>query len=422
MPFRFVHAADIHLDSPLKSLALRDPQLGELVGNATRHAFTAIVDLCLDERVDALILSGDLYDGDQTSMKTARFLGDALKKLQDAGIRTFIIRGNHDALSKITRELVLPQGAKLFSGRAEAVEVGCAGGLDVVVQGVSFAEPRAPESLLPRYKPPVEGAVNIGLMHTSLGGAKGHDHYAPCSLADLAGSGFTYWALGHIHGRAVTTGPCTVVMPGMPQGRDVGEAGEKSVTLVTVGDDRSVAVEERRTSIAQFETVPVDVTGSLDWSDVVGRIAAGLQATRLAVGSPHLVARISIRGSTTLAWRIRRDVDLLLAEAQQRADALGHTWIDKLEAGVAAPAHAGKPGGGALAELHRLISEEVRGSPSFIGAMAELVAELGAQLPPECRHVLGADEAAVRETVSRLAREGGEVVLARLEARAGGEA
>src|ERR1700722_15219431 len=105
MPYRFVHAADIHLDSPLRSLALRDPDLAELIGNATRRAFTDIVDLCLTEQVDALLLAGDLYDGEQTSMKTARFLVDQIHKLDEAGVRVFIIRGNHDALSKITREL-----------------------------------------------------------------------------------------------------------------------------------------------------------------------------------------------------------------------------------------------------------------------------------------------------------------------------
>jgi exonuclease SbcD len=101
--FRFVHAADLHLDSPLRSLALRDPALADLIGNATRRAFTGIVRICLEERVDALLLSGDLYDGEQTSMKTARFLADQIDLLHQAGVQVFIIRGNHDALSKITK-------------------------------------------------------------------------------------------------------------------------------------------------------------------------------------------------------------------------------------------------------------------------------------------------------------------------------
>jgi DNA repair protein SbcD/Mre11 len=171
MVYRFVHTADIHLDSPLKTLAFRNPELGELIGDATRQSFVKIIDLCLEEQVDALLLAGDLYDGEQTSMKTARFLAAQLRRLDVAGIRVFVIRGNHDALSKITQELVLPDSVKVFGGRAEAVPIDRARGeVPVVIHGLSFARPQAPESLVSKYKPAVEGAVNIGMMHTSLGG------------------------------------------------------------------------------------------------------------------------------------------------------------------------------------------------------------------------------------------------------------
>jgi DNA repair exonuclease SbcCD nuclease subunit len=116
LSFRFVHAADIHLDSPLRSLALRDPALADLIGNATRKAFIGVVDLCLDEQVDALLLSGDLYDGEQTSMKTARFLADQIRKLHEVTIKVFVIRGNHDALSRITKELTFPDSVTIFGG------------------------------------------------------------------------------------------------------------------------------------------------------------------------------------------------------------------------------------------------------------------------------------------------------------------
>ena len=274
MPYRFVHTADIHLDSPLRSLALRDPDLAELIGNASRQVLINIVDLCLNEQVDALLLAGDLYDGDQTSMKTARFLATQVRKLHEADIRVFIIRGNHDALSKITRELVYPETVKIFGGRAEAVTIDRPSNeIPVVIHGLSFAEPYAPESLVHKYKLPVEGAVNIAMMHTSLDGAPGHDPYAPCRLADLQAAGFQYWALGHIHKRSVTEGGCTVVMPGTPQGRDINEAGMKSVSLVTLSDDGSIRIEERTTSIAQFERISVDTTGIDDGKILYLRLA-----------------------------------------------------------------------------------------------------------------------------------------------------
>ena len=229
-------------------------RVGRIVGDASRQALIAIVDLCLAERVDALVIAGDLYDGDQTSMKTARFLGSQMSRLHQAGIRVFKIRGNHDALSRISKQLVFPDTVTIFGGRAQSVSQ-TAGGLDVMFHGLSFANPKAPESLLPKYAAAHEGAVNIGIMHTSLAGSPGHDVYAPCNVADLHAHGFDYWALGHIHVRNVHPGASTVVMPGMPQGRDINEAGEKSVTLVTIRDDRSIEIEERLTSIAQFERV-----------------------------------------------------------------------------------------------------------------------------------------------------------------------
>ena len=419
MPYRFVHAADIHLDSPLRSLALRDPALGEMIGGATRQAFLSIVDLCLAERVDALILAGDLYDGEQTSMKTARFLGDQLKRLQDGGVRSFIIRGNHDALSKITRELSLPDGAKVFGGRADAVIAeGRDCGLDVVIHGISFAQPHAPDSLLPRYRAPTEGAINIGLMHTSLDGSPSHNPYAPCAARDLQGSGFSYWALGHLHGRAVSSGRCTLVMPGMPQGRDVGESGPKSVSLVTIGDDRSVRVEERFTSVAQFERVPVSLEGTTEWQEVIDRVARALERCRERTLSDHLVARVVLTGGTPLAWRVRRDADLLRLEAERKAAAIGRTWIDKLEIHVAPPAATG---GGAFAELRRLMLHDVRPSASYGAAMTGILEELRSHLPPECRHIVGDDEASFAATLGRLAEEGSDTVLARLQSRVEGD-
>ena len=255
MTYRFIHTADIHLDSPLLSLALRHQELAEIIGNATRQAFVNIIDLCLDEQVDALLLVGDLYDGDQTSMKTARFLASQLRRLHEAGIRTFIVRGNHDALSKITKELVLPDSVRVFGGRAESEEINCGKNeIPVVIHGISFTKPVAQESLLPKFKAPKEGAVNIGMMHTSLSGAIGHDPYAPCSIADLQATGFQYWALGHVHKRSVTRGNCTIVMPGNPQGRGIKEVGPKTISLVTVADDGSINIEERNisTHIPQF--------------------------------------------------------------------------------------------------------------------------------------------------------------------------
>lgn len=411
MAFRFVHTADIHLDSPLRSLALRDEAIADLIGNATRQAFERTVELCLEERVDALMIAGDLYDGDLRSMKTAVFFGGQMRRLTEAGIRVFIIRGNHDAESVITRHLSLPDGVHVFSGRAGAIPID---EHDVVVHGVSFAKPQAPESLLPKFKAPLPNRVNIGLLHTSLAGAEGHDAYAPCSLADLTAHGFDYWGLGHVHKRRVHAGPPrTVVMPGMPQGRDIGEAGAKSVTLVTVAD--GIELAERVTSVAQFARVPVDVTGLADWRDLPGALEVALGTVRDATVADHLVARLEINGATPLAQRLRRDGDVVLAEARQTAAGLARTTIEKISVGATAPARPeGAAGSDPVIELGALIDGQVLDSAAFRAGVREVVIDLQRNLPPELRDGLGKTDEAIEATVARLITDGGADVLARL--------
>jgi DNA repair exonuclease SbcCD nuclease subunit len=424
MSFRFVHAADIHLDSPLRSLALRDPELAELIGNATRRAFVNIIDLCLAEQVDALLLAGDLYDGEQTSMKTARFLADQLRQLHEAGIKVFIIRGNHDALSRITKELTFPESVTLFGGRADSVEVARPNNdRPVFVHGLSFARPHAPESLLKRYKPPVPEAINIGIMHTSLGGTADHDDYAPCPVSDLDAHGFDYWALGHIHKRSEYKGRARIVMPGMPQGRDINESGAKSVTLVTIGDDRSVhQLEERPTCVAQFESLPVALTGIADWRDAISALNDRLIAMRENVPAEHLVVRPRFTGTTPLAWRLRRDRDLLHTEAASRAFLAGKCWIDKIEIDCRAPGATLAPTADPVTELRRFINEDLIGSAAYQAEVAAIADDLLAQMPPDCRSILGSDEAGFRSRLNELISEGSEDVLARLHAGAAPEA
>ena len=414
MPFRFIHTADLHLDSPLSSLALRNGELGELVRGATRKALERIVDLAIAEGVDALIVAGDLYDGSQTSMATALFLMGEMRRLDAAGVRVFLIRGNHDAQSQITRELTFPPNVHVFDGRGKPVRAGTlAGGREIHVHGISFAQPHAPGSLLPAFRAPVADAVNIGLMHTSLAGASRHDPYAPVGIADLAAHGFDYWALGHVHQRRVHAQSPWIVMPGNPQGRDINEGGPKGVTLATIADDGAITLEERPTAIAVFERLAVDLAGVEDWRGMLERAEAVLGEAKAAAGGAHLVARLALTGGTPLAWRLRRDEDLLLGDLQNLADSLGECWIEAVELAVAAP-QASSADAGPLAELARLMQDDVVASHAYREELRETLGDLLRQLPREARVLLAPDEAAEEALLSALAVDGSEAVLARL--------
>jgi exonuclease SbcD len=348
-------------------------------------------------------------------MKTARFLASELGRLSDAGIAAFIIRGNHDALSRITRELVLPDTVKLFGGRAECVTIDRGPAeKPVAIHGLSFSDPTAPESLLPRFKPAVPDAINIGILHTSLGGAPGHDPYAPCSPADLHATGYTYWALGHIHKRAVVEGTSTIVMPGIPQGRDINEDGPKSVTLVSIDDGQTVTLEEKRIALAEFQRVRIDAGRSAEWDELARSISAGLEQARERASAPELVVRLELTGTTPLAWRMRRDADLLLAETRERASRIGSVWIEKLDIGCQPPGAAASSGADPLVELQDLMADRVLESEGFKVAFKALAEQLQAQLPADLRDLFGATEAQSGQTLKEFGKDGAVDVLARL--------
>ena len=421
MPFRFVHTADLHLDSPLRSLALKNPELAELVRGATRTALARIVDLCLAEGVDALLIAGDLYDGSQTSMNTALYLAGELRRLEAAGIRVFVIRGNHDSQSTIKKELTLPSNVHLFSGRVKPILAKVLeNGREVYVHGVGFDNPHAPDSLLSSFQAPVNDAVNIGMLHTSLAGAPGHDPYAPCSVAELARHGFDYWALGHVHLRQVHSEMPLIVMPGMPQGRDINEAGPKTVTLVTVGDDGSFEHRAHEIGQAVFERVAVDLSGAQDWRQMLENVEDALSATRGRSAADHLILRIALTGSTPLAWKLRRDPDFLAAELSNLAAGLAGCWIEKIDIecrGMEIAASLSGPD--PVEELAALIRSDVLPSHAFRQEASTMLDELLLQLPRELRESLAGDEETAKQFAEAIALSGSDDVLAYLHGDTG---
>ncbi|WP_193142733.1 MULTISPECIES: metallophosphoesterase family protein [unclassified Meridianimarinicoccus] len=414
--FRFIHSADLHIDSPLKSLALKDEDLAARVGSASRQALSRITDTCIARDAHALLISGDLFDGDIKSMKAAAFVTGQFERLNDAGIRVFLIRGNHDAESTPSREIEMPPNVTLFTGHGGVVPLPEHG---VAIHGVSFSQPSAPDSLLPRFKAPVAGLFNIGLLHTSLAGAAGHDTYAPCSLRELSEHGFDYWALGHIHRRRVHAEAPFIVMPGMPQGRDIGEAGPKSATLVTV-EDGDATLEEIPTSVVIFDAVTCDLGQIDDWRDARHAVLDQVRACARHNGEAFLVARVTLTGTTDLAWRIRRDQDLFRDELSQALTGIGGIAIETLEVALSAQPRSGTEGS-AGAELAGIMQDLIA-TPAFEERAVELVRALAGELPPDIRDALGASEDELTALAKTLTAEGADDIAACLAAPQGGSA
>jgi DNA repair exonuclease SbcCD nuclease subunit len=242
MQFRFVHAADLHLDSPLTG-APAEGGLRAIFEGATFAALTRIADLCIAQKADFLILAGDLFEFRDRSVRARLALRRELCRLHGAGIRSFIVHGNHDPLSNDSGMLKLPPSAHVFGPRWEEIEVRRAGGSKVVcrVQGVSYPEERVGENLSRMFHR-TGPEFTIGALHANLEGRSEHPNYAPCTLADLSQRELDYWALGHVHTRAehpLDSGGIAVY-PGNPQGRHAGETGERGCVVVDVAEGRSV--------------------------------------------------------------------------------------------------------------------------------------------------------------------------------------
>ncbi len=239
--FKFIHTADIHLDSPLKGLEVHEDAPVEEIRGATRRALDNLIDLAIEEEVNFILIAGDLYDGDWKDYNTGLFFSARMGRLSKAGIKVFIVSGNHDAASQLTKTLPLPDNVTLFSSKKPQFRK--LDDIGVIIHGQSYSYRAVTENLASQYPQYDSNYFNIGLLHTSLTGREGHENYAPCTLDDLKSKGYDYWALGHVHKREIISKDPWIVFPGNIQGRHIKETGAKGATLVTVEDGRIIKVE-----------------------------------------------------------------------------------------------------------------------------------------------------------------------------------
>ena len=234
--FRFVHTADLHLDSPFVGLQEVNDQVASELREATFRTFDRIVDLCLERAADFLLVAGDVYDARDRSLRAQLRFRDGLKRLSDAGIASFVVHGNHDPLNRWSATLEWPEQAHFFGARGvTSVPVVRDGETIAHVYGISYATQDVRRNLATKFRRNDDGPFAIGLLHCNVGDDTGHDPYAPCTLADLIQVGMDYWALGHVHNHQVLSheGP-TIVYPGNPQGRNPRELGPRGCYVVEI--------------------------------------------------------------------------------------------------------------------------------------------------------------------------------------------
>jgi DNA repair protein SbcD/Mre11 len=339
MNFRFLHAADLHLGSPFLGLAQKDDEVAVRFARASRSAFEDLVTKALELGVSFVVIAGDVFDGEWKDASIALFLNRQFARLSNRGIPIFLLRGNHDAESLVTKSVTWSESVFEFSTRRP--EIHRLKDLRVALHGRGFPHREVVENYAIDYPEPVAGWFNIGVLHTACGRA-GHENYAPCTVADLAARGYDYWALGHVHAFEIVSRDPWIVYPGNLQGRSIRECGEKGAVIVEVAD--GVVSEVRRvvTDGARWAEVFVDVSPHDDETTLLRAVETELRPHAAAAGARLLAVRVVLTGATRLHPRFIADRDRLRDEVEAAAQRCGEDiWLERLRIDTTEPQRPG---------------------------------------------------------------------------------
>jgi DNA repair exonuclease SbcCD nuclease subunit len=380
--FKFIHAADIHLDSPLVKLDAYAGAPAGAIRGATRRAFENLVQAAIDEKVAFVLIAGDLYDGDWKDYNTGLYFVARMGRLREAGIPVFVVAGNHDAASTITRSLRLPDNVRVF--RADRPATLHVDGLDVALHGMSFASPVVKNDLACSYPPAVPGCFNIGLLHTCATGREGHEPYAPCTLETLREKGYDYWALGHVHRREVLSADPPVVFSGNTQGRHARETGPKGCLLVSVDGAGRPALGFKPLDVVRWEAAVINAAHAAGGQEVVDRFRATLSRQLERNLEVLTVLRVTVEGETAAHDEIMCDPERWANEIRAAAvdEAGERAWVEKIRLRTQPPPAGGRKPEGAVAELLALV-EELAADPQALSSLSSELADLEKKLPRE---------------------------------------
>ena len=364
---KLVHAADIHLDSPLRGLERYEGAPVEQIRGATRRAVENLVDMCLLEGADLLVIAGDLYDGNWKDYNTGLYFASQMSRLRAADIPVVIIRGNHDAASQITRSLRLPDNVtELPTRRAETKVLGDIG---VAVHGQGFANKAVTDDLAARYPDRIPGMFNVGLLHTCVDGREGHESYAPCK-------------------REVLNEDPWVVFPGNLQGRHARETGPKGATVVTVENGRVVSAAHRSLDAVRWTVCEVDIGQAASGHDVVDLARMRLQKSLEEADGRSVAARVIIQGTSRAHAELCQNPERWGHEVRVAAMEIGGegVWVEKIKMRTRTPIDLEelRERDDAIGQLVRSI-QAIKTDQDELSVLIEKLSDLRHKLPPELR-------------------------------------
>lgn len=405
--YKFFHAADLHIDSPLRGLSHYEDAPAEEIRLASRVAFENLVQRAIEIPVEFVILAGDVFDGAWKDFNTGLWFASRLRELTGEGIRVYMLAGNHDAAGKMTASLRYPDEVRTFGTAEPETFIDEATG--AALHGQGFATAATTEDLASGYPSPHPGTINIGVLHTALSGREGHDPYAPCTVAGLCAHGYDYWALGHVHQREVCSEDPWVIFPGNLQARNIREHGPKGATLVTVEGGQIVAVEDEAFDVIRFARVPIDVTECTTRAACEEAVTSALAEAKADADGRLLAARIEVTGRSPANAALRREEKAFVAACRDRANAHGDLWVEKVKIRTSP---VGSTSGGDIVAALDLDSEDLR--TAVLAATSTDIDALLGKLPPGIDLALEGLDLRDDKTLSDLLDEARDDVVRRL--------
>lgn len=417
MGFRFIHAADIHLDSPLRGLSSYESAPVEQLRGATREALKQLVTTAIEDKVSFVVIAGDLYDGSWKDYRTGIFFAQQMGRLAKANIRAYVLYGNHDAENEMTKSLKMPDNVHLFS--SSSPEIHMIEELNVALHGRSFPKRAVDENFAANYKGAVKDCYNIGVLHTALEGYAEHPTYAPCNVEELHAKGYDYWALGHVHEFQQWDGASTIVFPGNLQGRNIRETGRKGAVSVTVNDAGRSVVERLFLDVLRWEVLKVDVSDCNSLDAVAQKVGRGMSGMLEQSSTCHAV-RVVLEGSTPLHGLLFGNGAALRAEVIAQAASIDSEklWVEKVKVATSAPGQqqVDSESREALSDL-QVILAEAKTDPDFLAQLQEELAPFLNKLSNDVQHDVPLLSLAREQRFGDLVAEVAPGLIARLSAK-----
>ncbi|MDX1929086.1 MAG: DNA repair exonuclease [Pirellulaceae bacterium] len=332
---RFLHAADVHLDSPLCSLRSLDEATATQLHRASRRSIETIVQTAITQKVAAVVFAGDLFDGPVKDAGAGLWVESQLKRLVREKIAVVLIRGNHDAVSNAQRVIHWSDG--IYELSSDAPQTVLLDEARLAIHGQSFGARAESTDLAAAYPSAVMGYFNIGLLHTSLSGSSQHDSYAPTSIGLLESKGYQYWALGHIHQRTEhsLSDKCWIGYSGNTQGRHVRECGAKGCYVVHVEDNHIEKMEFVPTDSLRWQLVSIDLQNAQRLSDIEDLVEDALSPwiSSTRDDGVALAVRLHLEGSTSLHAELTQPAtfERLSDALALRIHELGDVWLESVK-------------------------------------------------------------------------------------------